>query len=320
MTRIAVWGLGPHAFKNILPAIGESNVLELAGVVSRSEEKVADAIARWGTKRWRTPEEMLSDASVDAVYVTTPTGLHFEHGMLVLGAGKHLICEKSLTASPTQSLALVAEARSRALVICEALMFQYHPRIEAIRSIIRDPAFGRSLHAFASFGLPPLAQPGFRGNADLGGGAFLDVACYTLCLARALFGHAPRVLHANIRSASGESVDTAGDAALLFDSGTRADVTWGYNRAYTAEMTIIGEGGSVYANRLFAKDTPLDSVIIRRDRSGAASALQVASASAFAGMFEVVSAATTDSAARERLYDSAEGQARLMRDVSVCAR
>ena len=32
--KIAVWGVGPHAIKNILPAIWETDGLELSGVLT----------------------------------------------------------------------------------------------------------------------------------------------------------------------------------------------------------------------------------------------------------------------------------------------
>lgn len=318
--RVAVWGLGPHAFKSILPSIELSPLLELAGVWSRDATRRAEATRKWGGTPWPSSAEMLASSEVDVVYVATPTGLHFEHGMEVLGANKHLVCEKSLAVHPAHAFMLVAEARARKLVLCEALMFQHHPRTTLLESVIRGPDFGKPLHAFCAFGLPPLQHPGFRNDVSLGGGALLDVGCYPLCMMRVLLGSDPRVGHAEMSGGAGDGVDIAGSACLEFASGARANVAWGYNRAYTAELIAVGEHQSVYANRLFAKETLDDSSIVLRDQTGGQKTLNVPPANGFVSMFEWVVRGIADPMTRERLYEQAEDQARLMSDVMKCAK
>src|SRR5690348_6689687 len=41
-------------------------------------------------------EQMLEDRSIEAVLVSTPTAMHFEHAMLALEAGKHVMVEKPI--------------------------------------------------------------------------------------------------------------------------------------------------------------------------------------------------------------------------------
>src|SRR5690242_11506502 len=97
--KIAVWGLGGHAFKNVLPALQASSNTKLVGVYTRNNDSARRASAENGCHVWNDPETMLSDARVEAVYLATPIGLHHEHGLAVLKSRKHLICEKSLTHS-----------------------------------------------------------------------------------------------------------------------------------------------------------------------------------------------------------------------------
>ena len=44
-----------------------------------------------GGRAVETTEELLGDASIDAILVATPTAMHFEHAMAALGAGKHVM-------------------------------------------------------------------------------------------------------------------------------------------------------------------------------------------------------------------------------------
>ncbi len=57
------------------------------------------AAANMECEYFGAPETMLADERIKAVIVSTPTGLHEKHGVAVLSAGKHLLCEKPLTHS-----------------------------------------------------------------------------------------------------------------------------------------------------------------------------------------------------------------------------
>lgn len=320
MVGIAVWGLGRHAFKNVLPAIVQFPEFELIGVCSRNPESRNEALNRWGGQSWASSAEMLRCSNVDIVYLATPTGLHFSHGMEVMRAHKHLICEKSLTDKLEHSQQLTDFARLEDLILCEALMFEYHPQFSALRNAVHDRDFGKVLHAFCCFNLPRLEKPGFRLNKELGGGALLDVGCYPLAMARALFGELTTLLHARLEFPASGEVDTAGDASLLFADGARADVTWGYNRAYAAEILVLGERQSVYVDRVFSKSPGMASNILLRDVAGTPRSIPVPAADGFVEMFRVVRDALGSADVRERLWSQASSQAKLIEEVRRCGK
>ena len=99
---VAIWGLGPHALRNLVPAVRETSGLALRGVCSRNAEVVARAAAGVGCAGWTDPAVMLADPAVEAVYLSTPIGLHADQGRAVLAAGKHLWCEKPLAANANE--------------------------------------------------------------------------------------------------------------------------------------------------------------------------------------------------------------------------
>lgn len=44
-------------------------------------------------------EEMKNDPAIELVIVTTPSGLHYEHALACIQAGKHVVIEKPMTAT-----------------------------------------------------------------------------------------------------------------------------------------------------------------------------------------------------------------------------
>lgn len=320
MVGIALWGLGPHAFKNVLPAIAVSPDVELVGVCSRTAAKRDEATRHWGGMSWADPDEMLRCERVQLVYVATPNGLHVAHGMQVLTAGKHLICEKSLAAELKGAERLLQCARDKALVLCEAMMFRYHPRFLAIRAIVHGDAFGRPAHAFCYFTLPPLDHPGFRDDPSLGGGALLDVGCYPLAMVRGLFGDVSTVVTSDVNRTGSNRVDRSGSASLCFAGGVRADVAWAYDQAYAAELVVLGERQTLSACRVFAKETGADNTILVRDRFGIATKILIPEANGFENLLATAIRAMESSRERELLREDAEAQARLIADVANRAR
>ncbi len=92
---VALWGLGGHARKNLLPAIQSSKLMNLAGVYTRNQGNAKQAVDEYGGVAWESCPDMLKNPNVDVVYIATPTGLHFEQSQEVLNEGKHLICENA---------------------------------------------------------------------------------------------------------------------------------------------------------------------------------------------------------------------------------
>jgi predicted dehydrogenase len=309
---VALWGLGRHARKNLLPAIQSSELIDLAGVYTRNHDNAKQAVGEYGGVAWKLCPDMLRDPTVDAVYIATPTGLHFEQCQEVLNAGKHLICEKALTDDPRQSQVLIQLAKEKNRVLCEAFMHFYHPQFHKVMELIQAPSFGKLLDFSCHFGIPKLDNPGFRNSRELGGGAFLDVGSYTFFTAVTLLGKLPTELKVEIEYQDGE-VDRSGFAHLRFGPSLQGCLTWGYHRAYRAELMVWGEGQSLYADRIFSKNADYVSSVLLRDLYGKEDRISIKPANSFVEMFKSIHAATYNQIEREALYDQAERQAKIMK-------
>ena len=66
---IAVWGLGNHAIKRIIPALHSMEELNLIGVCSRNQKSVTECAFEWDCIGWTNPTEMLENAKFNNIDV-----------------------------------------------------------------------------------------------------------------------------------------------------------------------------------------------------------------------------------------------------------
>jgi NDP-hexose-3-ketoreductase len=256
---VAVWGLGPHALKNILPALRVARGIELCGVCTRNSEVLTRTVKEFQCRSWSVPSEMLEDGTVDAVYLSTPIGLHASQGLSVLEAGKHLWCEKPLAETSAQASGLVRVSRERGLTLAEGFMYLYHPQFLEIQKLMKSGELGCIHSITCRFGIPLLDRPGFRLNAQLGGGAFLDVGSYPISAMVSLFPDSdPEIPYSEIIRGAGALVDSAGRAILRYPNGVLASLSWAVGVAYRNEIDFWGSDGSLTSERIFSK--PADYV------------------------------------------------------------
>lgn len=319
--RVSVWGLGPHAVRNILPALTQTAGLTLAGVCSRSADTVRATAGEYGCAAWTDPVAMLADQDVDVVYVATPIGLHYQQGESVLRAGKHLWCEKPLAETYDQVRMLVETSRKSDLTLAEGFMYLYHPHWAKLRELVASPTLGRITDISCTFGIPKLDHPGFRDSADLGGGAFLDVGCYPLSLASELFSAQDgEVAFAQIVTARGAEVDCAGWAVLLYGPDTVVRLNWRVGASYRNEADFWGTEGSLFADRVFSKARDYVPVLRVRDRTGAGFDNTGEASDHFVRMFAAFRALMDDSDSAEAERSAAERRAKLRQLVKDTSR
>ena len=182
--------------------------------------------------------ELLSDESLDAVYVPTPHALHVEHVTAALEAGKHVLCEKPLTLRAGDAEALFALAGRERLLLMEAMWTACHPVVRSVRQGLADGAFGAPRHLHAELGFVVAAPPEDRLlDVALGAGALLDMGIYPLTFAHLLLGEAEELTATAVLSRSGIDLDIA--IAGRYPAGAMATMnasmtSWSSRRAELA--------------------------------------------------------------------------------------
>ncbi len=308
---VAVWGLGEHARRNIVPALMQCQLAKPVGLATRDRDVLTSVSKSTGIPAYADPGDMLADPSVDVVFLATPTGLHSELGHRVIGAGKHLWVEKPLSSLPSDALSLIEHGRRSGKAVFEASMFAFHPQFEMAHRLLNDGLIGSVMSVSARFGFPHLDESNFRYVKELGGGALLDAGYYPLSAVRRLIAGDIRVLGASILQPVGRSVDMAGSAYVASIDGVVGFADWGFGRAYRNEIEVWGELGSMRIERAFSKPPTLGTSVVVRLQNGDVFDKTVDPANHFTIMLEAFAAAVA-SGSLDDLTRDAEMQARLM--------
>jgi predicted dehydrogenase len=288
--KISVWGLGNHAFKRILPTILHLKEFTLIGVCSRSKNNVEACAREYSCDGWTDPAAMLNNTMIDFIYISTPIGVHYDMASKALRASKNVWCEKPLTCNFNHTKKLIDLAKNNKKMLVEAFMFFYHPQYKRIQKLLKYKEIGEVHSVICRFGIPALEVPGFRENADLGGGAFWDVGSYTVAAVLGLFENQNvAILFSEIIKDNNSPVDRSGRAVLKFSKGTIAYLEWGIGVAYKNDIDLWAENGSFYTDKIFSKPENYLPIYRIRNKYGDETILKGEQSEQFREMFSVFS-------------------------------
>lgn len=118
--------------------------VRVTGILGSDAAKSAAAREALGLPRaYASLDEVLADASVDAVHLAVPNILHHDMAMRALRAGKHVLCEKPLAMTSRQSAELVELARSTRLAAGVCYNVRFYPLNLEARDRVRRGDLGR---------------------------------------------------------------------------------------------------------------------------------------------------------------------------------
>jgi len=234
----------------------------LCGICSRSREKgraFAKKLGRPDTPVYTSIEDLAAAAGIAAVYAASPNSLHAPQSETLLRAGKHVLCEKPITANPGELEKLQALAQTRGLVFMEAIMYLHTPARQTVKEAL--PALGEITGAHFDFSqlsskydaLARGEQPNVF-SAAMQGGALNDLGIYCVYPALDFFGP-PLDVQAQTHLLPGVPGEPAGSlgwigadsagAALLRYPGFTLTLTWSKLGQSRGVSQIMGTKGTL---------------------------------------------------------------------------
>ena len=222
-------------------ALLESN--ELYAVASRSGSKAHSFAEKHGAVRhYADYYSLCNDPEVDIVYVATPHNSHLQYGLMVMEAGKHLLCEKPLAVNEQQVSTLIRSAQEHEVFMMEAMWSRFNPSIQEVKQRIDAGEVGDITYINADFNF----QLDFDATSrlydpNLAGGALLDIGVYPLFLSYLILGAPKEIISKSHKHDNGVDLQTS---AILHYENAQAILSFGFNNSAKMAASVNSENGS----------------------------------------------------------------------------
>lgn len=141
LLRTAVIGTGSlgkeHA--RIYAELARAEQVEFIGVFDTNEEASKRIAERYSVKAYPSFEAILKEG--DAFSIVTPTSTHFEIGIGLLEAGKHLLIEKPMTRTTEEAARLVERAHHYGCILQVGHVERFNPVLTYLEKVATHPKF-----------------------------------------------------------------------------------------------------------------------------------------------------------------------------------
>lgn len=243
------WGIISTAdigVNRVIPAMQKGEFCEITAISSRNLETAQNAATRLGIpKAYGSYEDLLADPEIDAIYNPLPNDLHVPWSIKALEAGKHVLCEKPIAMSVVEAAELVEAGKKYPyLKLMEAFMYRHNVQWQVARSMVREGKIGE-LKTIQSFFSYYLTDPNnIRNIPENGGGALMDIGCYTISVPRFIFGREPQRVMGLVEFDPDLKTDRLASAILDFGDG-HATFTCSTQLVPFQRVNIFGTTGRI---------------------------------------------------------------------------
>lgn len=245
MIRLGIIGSGVIVERFLSQAKLNKN-LSLTSMYSRDLEKAKVFSQKHKIKHYTNDfKEMLND--IDAIYIATPNGLHYQQAKFFLENKIHVLLEKTLTITLDEGQELFDIANKNNVILLEAYVTIHLPVLEQLKNKVAqlDVKFTNFNFNRASSRMPKVKEGIFDSVFDekLGLGATYDSLIYPLQLALFLFGPVVSIKTFTRKLAN----DVALDNYLLLRHNNQVVTTITASKGWTsfAPSEIVGENGNI---------------------------------------------------------------------------
>ena len=255
--RLGIIGLG-RAFSLMRPAFLASPEIALVAAADPRSEARARFVQEFGGAAYAGADELLRDASIDAVYIASPHQFHAAQAIAAAEAGKHVLVEKPMALTLAEAEAMVAAARAARVKLLVGHTHSFDAPIAATRAIIDSGEFGavRLITAlnFTDF----LYRPRRAEELDTaqGGGVIFNQALHQIDIARLLAGGLVESVTAQTGNwDAARPTEGAYSAWLRFAGDVAASITYSGYAHFDSDALLgwIDEGGKRKDPESFAR-------------------------------------------------------------------
>jgi len=192
MKKIPLGVIGSRSFSSRTKQWYGDVGFQLKAIANPSEE-IQKAAKENGIAAYDDYREMLSDESIEAVYIATPNYMHCEQALGAIEAGKHILCEKPLAPTIAECDRIVEAAEKSRRVFQVGLELRHSKFCRFIVEALSAGEIGKVQMVWCKEFRSPF-YPGFenwRLKQAKSGGAFVEKVCHHTDIFDWLIGSKP---------------------------------------------------------------------------------------------------------------------------------
>lgn len=244
--KVAVIGCGSmgrvHASKYVnMPQV------ELVGVVDQHYESAQALAERCQTRAFASWEELVSEASPDAVSICLPTPLHKPYVLMAARSGVHAICEKPLAGTLADCQEMMDACKHGGVRLFVGHVIRFFPSYVDLKNKVEAGTIGRVGVAHARrAGMHPGSKGTWYSDDSATGGVIMDLLIHDIDFMRSILGEVETVYAMNRRT---DQIDYS-LVTLHFVSGAIANLEgfWGYPGEFHSNVELAGDKGILRYN------------------------------------------------------------------------
>jgi len=184
MIKWRILGLGNMA-NHFAKAIKEIDNAILVSVASKSKIKLIKFSKDHGISKdfiFNDYKELIKSNSVDSIYISTLNNTHNDLILECVKNNKNILCEKPMGISADEANVVYEKLKHSSVFFNEAIAYRSHPQTIELLKLIQKNEIGKIKKIESSFGfkIRKINKKSRFFNAELGGGAILDLGCYPI--------------------------------------------------------------------------------------------------------------------------------------------
>ena len=238
--------LGTGVIANELAQALEALGGKLYSVANRTYDKGVAFAEKYGIEKvYHEIDEVFEDPEVDIIYISTPHNTHIQYLRKALAAGKHVLCEKSITLNSEELTEAIKLAEENHVKLAEAMTIFHMPIYRKLSEIVASGKLGPLKVIQMNFGSYKEYDMTNRFfNRNLAGGAILDIGVYALSFVRWFMTSQPTEMVSQVKFAP-TGVDEQAGILLTNREGEMATVTLSLHAKQPKRGTIAYDKGYI---------------------------------------------------------------------------
>ncbi|MDO8588363.1 MAG: Gfo/Idh/MocA family oxidoreductase [Armatimonadota bacterium] len=222
----------------------------LAGIADEDPARGKQMAARFDTRSFGSYEDLLG-AGIDAVIVCSENSKHRRLVELAASAGKHVLCEKPLSTTLEDGLAMIDTCRAKGVKLMTAFPVRYAPPMIDVKGMVMTGQLGDIL-AVSGTNRGKNPDGWFTDMTLAGGGAVMDHTVHVADVMRWITGAEITEVYAEIDNLIfGKDYDDMASLTLGFSSGVfgSIDPSWSRPKSFPfwgdVTLEVVGTNGVV---------------------------------------------------------------------------